>query len=57
MSCSDYDKNIRQLLHVGYKVAAEYGTTYLQALETHKDVIGRHVCGNLLDKHITPFFL
>jgi hypothetical protein len=57
MSCSDYDKNIRQLLHVGYKVAAEYGTTYLQALETHKDVIGRNVCSNLLEKHITPLFL
>ena len=57
MSCSDYDKNIRQLLHVGYKVAAEHGTTYLQALETHKDVIGRHVCTNLFEKHITPLFL
>ncbi|MEJ2134848.1 MAG: tagaturonate epimerase family protein [Desulfofustis sp.] len=57
MSCSDYDKNIRQLLHVGYKVAAEYGTTYLQALETHKDVIGRHVCTNLFEKHLTPLFL
>jgi hypothetical protein len=57
MSCSDYDKNVRQLLHVGYKVAAEYGKTYLQALETHKDVIGRHVCTNLFEKHITPLFL
>ncbi|MEN8800298.1 MAG: tagaturonate epimerase family protein [Flavobacteriaceae bacterium] len=56
-SCSDYDKNIRQLLHVGYKVAAEYGKTYLQALETHKDVIGKHVCSNLFEKHITPLFL
>ncbi len=55
-SCSDYDKNIRQLLHVGYKVAAEYGKTYLQALETQKDVIGRNVCGNLFEKHITPLF-
>ncbi|NNK12926.1 MAG: hypothetical protein HKP52_01685, partial [Desulfofustis sp.] len=51
MSCSDYDKNIRQLLHVGYKVAAEYGTNYLQALEAHKDIIGRHVCSNLFEKH------
>jgi hypothetical protein len=57
LSCSDYDKNIRQLLHVGYKVAAEYGNTYLQALETRKDVIGNHVCNNLFDKHIAPLFL
>ena len=57
LSCSDYDKNIRQLLHVGYKVAAEYGKTYLQALDTHEDIIGRHVSGNLFDKHIVPLFL
>ncbi|MEJ2057636.1 MAG: tagaturonate epimerase family protein [Desulfofustis sp.] len=57
MSCSDYDKNIRQLLHVGYKVAAEYGTIYLQALDAHKDIIGKHVFSNLFEKHITPLFL
>ena len=57
MSCLDYDKNIRQLLHVGYKVAAEYGKTYLQALDTHKDIIGRQVCGNLFENHIAPLFL
>lgn len=57
LSCSDYDKNIRQLLHVGYKVAAEYGKTYLQALAANKDIIEKHVCGNLFEKHITPLFL
>lgn len=57
LGCSDYDKNIRQLLHVGYKIAAEYGTTYLQALDAHKDIIEHHVCGNLFEKHITPLFL
>ena len=45
------------LLHVGYKVAAEYGRTYLQALDTHKDVVGINVCGNLFEKHFTPLFL
>ncbi len=56
-SCSDYDVNIRQLLHVGYKVAAEFGDTYLQALKEHSDIVGKHVSSNLFEKHITPLFL
>ncbi len=56
-ACSDYDANIRQLLHVGFKVAAEFGETYLQALRDHRDIVGKHVCSNLFDKHITPLFL
>ncbi len=56
-TCSDYDLNVRQLLHVGYKVAAEFGETYLQALKDHNDIVGKHVCNNLFDKHITPLFL
>ncbi len=55
--CSDYDVNIRQLLHVGYKVAAEFGDTYLQALKEHSDIVGKHVSSNLFEKHITPLFL
>jgi len=56
-SCSDYDANIRQLLHVGYKIASEFGETYLQALKDNSKVVGRHVCNNLFDKHISPLFL
>lgn len=56
-ACSDYDLNIRQLLHVGYKVASEFGETYLQALKDNSKVVGRHVCNNLFDKHISPLFL
>lgn len=56
-ACADYDANIRQLLHVGYKVAAELGDTYLRALEDHSENVGRHVCRNLFENHITPLFL
>ncbi len=48
-ACPDYDLNIRQLLHVGYKVASEFGETYLQALEDNSKVVGRHVYNNLFD--------
>lgn len=56
-SCAEYDDNIRQLLHVGYKLAAELGDIYIQALDDHREVVGKHVCSNLFDKHITPLFL
>ncbi len=56
-ACSDYDANVRQLLHVGYKVAFEFGEKYLQALKDHRDIVGKHVCSNLFDKHLTPLFL
>jgi len=53
----DYNIDIRQLLHVGYKVAAEFGETYLQALQQHRHIVGRHVSNNLFEKHIRPLFL
>ncbi len=52
-----YDRNIRQLLHVGYKVAAELGDTYLGAVRKNHVVIGAHVCSNLFERHLKPLFL
>ncbi len=56
-SCSGYDVNLRQLLHVGYKVAAEMGDSYLDALLHNEDVVARNVTENLFDRHIVPLFL
>ncbi len=56
-SCSDYDVNLRQLLHVGYKVAAEMGEIYLDALRQNEDVVAKNVTGNLFDRHIKPLFV
>jgi hypothetical protein len=55
--CPEYDKNIRQLLHVGFKIAAELGDPYLKALSDHQEIIGTNVLANLFDKHLTPLFL
>ncbi len=55
--CRAYNPHFRQLLHVGFKVAAEMGTAYLQALEANARVIGALVTENLLEKHIKPVFL
>ncbi|MFI5341385.1 MAG: tagaturonate epimerase family protein [Candidatus Methylomirabilales bacterium] len=52
-----YNRHFRQLIHVGFKVAAEMGDTYYQALEANAKVIGRLVTENLLEKHIKPVFV
>ena len=52
-----YNLHIRQLQHVGYKVAAEMGTRYLDALKKHQEVVGKNVTENLLDRHIKRIFL
>ncbi|MGW8311620.1 MAG: tagaturonate epimerase family protein [Desulfuromonadales bacterium] len=56
-SCPAYNVNLRQLLHVGYKVAAEMGETYLHALRKYHVVVSRNVSENLLERHIRPLFL
>jgi len=52
-----YDSNVRQLLHVGFKIAALLGDTYLQALRDHRETVSRCVTENLLERHIKPLFL
>ena len=52
----DYNRNFRQLIHVGFKVAAKMGTRYTDALKIEEATISRNVTGNLLDRHIKPIF-
>lgn len=55
-ACKNYSPDFRQLLHVGYKVAAEMGQTYTDALRKHQDIIGQNVRGNIYERHIKPIF-
>ncbi len=52
-----YNPHLRQLLHVGYKVAAKMGEQYLSMLRACESAVARNVTGNLLDRHIRPVFL
>lgn len=52
-----FNPDFRQLLHVGYKVAAEAGEAYLQALEAHRESISRNVTENLYVRHLRPLFV
>jgi hypothetical protein len=52
-----YNSSFRQLLHVGFKVAAKLGSRFLDQLESNEDIIARNVTENLITRHIAPVFL
>jgi tagaturonate epimerase len=51
-----YNPHLRQLVHVGYKIAAKLGPRYLEALNTHRDFVARNVTENLFERHLKPLF-
>jgi hypothetical protein len=52
-----FNPHLRQLLHVGYKIAAGMGDRYTKMLEACEETISRNVTANLFDRHIEPLFL
>jgi hypothetical protein len=56
-ACDAYNPHLRQLIHVGYKVAAEMGDRFTAALRQHSAVIAAGVTNNLYQRHICPLFL
>jgi len=54
--CAAYNPHMRQLLHVGYKLAAEMGVRYQNALEEFAPIIAQHVTENIFDRHLKLIF-
>ena len=54
---ASYNPSFRQLLHVGFKVAAKMGPRYLDLLEANQEIIAKNVTENLFVRHIAPVFL
>jgi hypothetical protein len=52
-----FNPHLRQLTHVGFKVAAKMGAKYLDLLEACETSVARNVTGNLFDRHLKPLFL
>jgi hypothetical protein len=48
----DYNPNLRQLVHVGYKLAADRIDIYNSLLEQHADIVGQCVYENIYDRHL-----
>jgi hypothetical protein len=52
-----YNPNLRQLLHVGYKIAAKMGERYTGMLRECEETIARNVTENLYERHVKPLFV
>jgi hypothetical protein len=52
-----YNSSLRQLLHVGFKVAAKMGTRYTDMLTAMEPTIAKNVTENLFARHIKPVFI
>lgn len=56
-ACDAFNPDFRQMLHVAYKVAAEMGDRYLDALNRHEAVVTAEVKANLWERHLQPLFI
>ena len=55
-SNDQFNPHMRQLLHVGFKIAAEMGPRYTDALDRYADTVSENVTTNILDRHLRPLF-
>ncbi|HWG42391.1 MAG TPA: tagaturonate epimerase family protein [Gemmataceae bacterium] len=55
--CPAFNPHLRQLIHVGYKIAAQMGDRYLKMLQACEPTIARNVTENLYERHLKPLFL
>lgn len=55
-SDSRFNPDFRQFMHVSYKIAAELGDRYLQALSANKPTVSGHVTENIYLRHLKPIF-
>jgi hypothetical protein len=55
-SCPDYNPHLRQLLHIAYKIPAEMGRRYFDALSKYEDTIAPNVTENIYQRHLLPIF-
>ena len=53
---SNYNPNMRQLIHVAYKLAALQTENYFRLLETNKSIISNCVFENIYNRHICRLF-
>jgi tagaturonate epimerase len=52
----DYNPNMRQLIHVAYKMAALEMDTYIRLLDKHDEVVSECVFENIYNRHISRLF-
>lgn len=55
-SNKDYNSNMRQLIHVAYKLAAIRMKEYFKLLDANSDTVSKNVYENIYDRHICRLF-
>jgi tagaturonate epimerase len=55
--CKDFNSSLRQLIHVGFKIAAKKGERYINLVKQNRAVVAKNVTSNLFDRHLKPIFL
>jgi tagaturonate epimerase len=53
----EFNDNIRQLVHISFKVAAQAGDRYLNLLKANEAIVAKNVTENIYDRHLKPLFL
>jgi hypothetical protein len=51
-----YNPHFRQLMHVSYKLAAEYSNIYINFLAENKELVAKQVTENIFDRHVKRLF-
>jgi hypothetical protein len=55
-TCPNYNPHFRQLIHIAFKIAANMGNVYIDALQKYAEIVGKQVTDNLWDRHIRLLF-
>jgi len=55
--CPRYSAAFRQLVHIGFKIAAEMGDRYTDLLDEAAGTINKGVTENIYERHLRPIFL
>ena len=57
LSCKDYNRDFRQILHLAYKIAAEMGSRYIDTVNKYEEIIAKNVTENIYERHLSKVFL
>ncbi len=52
-----FNADLRQLLHVSFKVAANAGERYTNMLKANEAIVSEQVTKNILERHLKPLFV
>ncbi|MCA9010721.1 MAG: hypothetical protein KDB01_13310, partial [Planctomycetaceae bacterium] len=53
----EFNSDMRQLLHVSFKVAARAGNRYTDLLRANEKIVAKQVTENIYERHMKPLFL